>query len=65
MIAETEENIRNFVRSVKVNGVRELKSEVAHEMVEELNMRFNKYGVYIISCNIFNVIVPKDLRIAL
>jgi membrane protease subunit (stomatin/prohibitin family) len=53
------------VRSVKVNGVRELKSEVAHEMVEELNMRFNKYGVYVKSCSIFNVIVPKDLRVAL
>ncbi|CDW76814.1 UNKNOWN [Stylonychia lemnae] len=65
LISETEENIRNFVRSVKVESVRELKSEVAHQMVEELNMRFNKYGVYVTSCSIFNVIIPKDLRIAL
>jgi len=34
-------------------------------MKEELNQRFNQYGVYIELVNVMNVIIPRDLRIAL
>lgn len=34
-------------------------------MIAELNERFNKFGVYVESVSVSNVIVPKDLRIAL
>ena len=34
-------------------------------MMSELNLRFNPYGVYIDQTNVSNVIIPKDLRIAL
>jgi hypothetical protein len=33
--------------------------------MSELNLRFNPYGVYIDQTNVSNVIIPKDLRIAL
>lgn len=53
------------MRKVKVNQVRDLKSEITLELVSDLNQRFNKYGVYVESSTVTNVIVPKDLRIAL
>ena len=31
----------------------------------ELNARFNSFGVYVEQVNVMNVIIPKDLRIAL
>jgi hypothetical protein len=34
-------------------------------MMGELNLRFNNYGVYIEQVNVMNVIIPKDLRVAL
>jgi hypothetical protein len=34
-------------------------------MREELNKKFNLLGVYIEKVNVTNVIIPKDLRIAL
>lgn len=33
--------------------------------MEELNRRFNEFGVYIEKVNVMRVIMPKDLRIAL
>lgn len=65
IIQESEETIRGLVRTIKVNQVRDLKSEIAHEMVSELNRRFNNYGVYFESVSIPNVIIPLDLRVAL
>lgn len=65
LIQESEESIRNFIRSYRVHQIRDLKSEIAHEMINELNRRFNSFGVYVESVYVSNVIVPKDLRIAL
>lgn len=31
----------------------------------ELNGRFNTFGIYVEKVNVMNVIIPKDLRIAL
>ena len=33
--------------------------------MEDLNKRFNYYGIYIELVNVMNVIIPKDLRYAL
>ncbi len=65
MVQESEETIRTLIRSMKVSQIRDLKSEIAHEMLSELNRRFSTFGVYFESVSIPNVIVPKDLRIAL
>lgn len=44
---ECEESIRNFVRTIKVNRIKDIKSELTNPMKEELNQRFNQFGVYI------------------
>jgi hypothetical protein len=44
---ECEESIRNFVRTIKVSRVRDMKSELTSAMLAELNIRFNQYGVFI------------------
>ncbi|CDW91625.1 UNKNOWN [Stylonychia lemnae] len=62
---ESEESIRNFIRTQKVNRIRDIKSELTSQMMAELNNRFNQYGVYVEQVNVMNVIIPKDLRIAL
>lgn len=65
LIQECEENIRNFVRTVKVANIRDLKSDVAHELLSDLNRKFMNYGVYVDQVSVSNVIIPRDLRIAL
>jgi regulator of protease activity HflC (stomatin/prohibitin superfamily) len=62
---ESEETIRSFVRKIKVSQIRDVKYEMTHEMISELNRRFNKYGVYFEAVFVSNIIVPKDLRTAL
>lgn len=62
---ESEESIRNFIRKIKVYRIRDIKSELTLQMMEELNNRFNKLGVYIEQVTVINVVVPKDLRVAL
>jgi membrane protease subunit (stomatin/prohibitin family) len=62
---ESEESSRTFIRNVKVERIRDIRSELCETMKEELNQRFNKYGVYIEVVNVMKVIMPKDLRVAL
>lgn len=62
---EAEEKIRIFVRDQRVKRIRDIKSETTQKMLEQLNDRFNKFGVYIEKLNVMNVIIPKDLRYAL
>ena len=54
-----------LVRRHHVNRIRELKSEIAHEILEDLGIKFLNLGVYFESVTITNVIIPKDLRLAL
>lgn len=65
MIQEFEENIRNFVRTIRISQIRDIKSDVTHELMSDLNRKFKDYGVYIESVSVSNVIIPKDLREAL
>ena len=62
---ESEENVRNFVRTIKVSKVRDIKSELTVQMLADMNKSFNKYGVYVESVVIMRVIIPRDLRTAL
>ena len=62
---ECEETIRNYIRRIKVSKIRDIKSELTSTLQNDLNMRFNQYGVYIEQVNVMNVIIPKDLRSAL
>lgn len=54
-----------FIRQIKVDQIRNAKSEYTSKMMAELNVRFNPFGIYIEKINVMNVIIPKDLRIAL
>lgn len=38
---ECEEHIRNFIRKIKVNMIRDTKSELTYGLQEDLNARFN------------------------
>lgn len=62
---ECEETIRNFIRKIKVSKIRDIKSELTSTLKSDLDIRFNKYGVYFEQVNVINVIIPKDLRYAL
>ena len=53
------------MRTVKVAMIRDLKSDVSHELLSDLNRKFANYGVYVLNVSVVNVIIPKDLRIAL
>lgn len=37
---ECEESIRNFVRTIKVSKIKDIKSELTTQMMAELNSRF-------------------------
>jgi len=45
LAAEVEENIRNFINSVWLNQIFDLKSDMALKMMDELNRKFAMYGV--------------------
>lgn len=62
---ECEETIRNFIRRIKVSKIRDIKSELTSTLQNDLNIRFNEYGVYFEQVNVMNVIIPRDLRNAL
>lgn len=62
---ECEEEIRDFLKKIKVSRVRDIKTELTTSMMAELQAKFNPYGVVIEQVNIMNVILPIDLRFAL
>jgi regulator of protease activity HflC (stomatin/prohibitin superfamily) len=62
---ECEEEIRDFMKKIKVSRVRDIKTELTTSMMAELQVKFNPYGVVIEQVNIMNVILPMDLRFAL
>jgi regulator of protease activity HflC (stomatin/prohibitin superfamily) len=62
---ECEEEIRDFLKKIKVSRVRDIKTELTTSMMAELQAKFGPYGVVIEQVNIMNVILPIDLRFAL
>ena len=59
---ECDEEIRDFLKKIKVSRVRDIKTELTSAMREELKKKFSAYGVIIEQVNIMNVILPRDLR---
>lgn len=51
-----------FVRKHRVTYIRDTKAEIAHEVLHDLNERFNALGVYFDNVSVINIIVPRDLR---
>jgi membrane protease subunit (stomatin/prohibitin family) len=45
--------------------VRDVKTELTTQLLQELQNKFAEYGVVIEQVNIMNVILPRDLRINL
>lgn len=55
LVAESEEAIRNFVHSVKLSQVLDMKSEIAGTMLEDLNEKFNQFGVHFESASVIEI----------
>lgn len=62
---ECEEEIRTFLSHIKVGRVRDIKTELTTQMTQDLQKKFEPYGVVIEQVNVMNVILPVDLRFAL
>ena len=62
---ECEEEIRDFCKKIKVSRIRDIKSELTVNMLENMRKKFAPYGVIIEQVNIMTVILPPDLRFAL
>ena len=60
--AESEEAIRTFIQSVKHTYVQDLKSEMANQLISDLNSKFNLFGVYFESVAITSINLPKALE---
>jgi regulator of protease activity HflC (stomatin/prohibitin superfamily) len=58
---EMDEAIRDFIRKCKVKDVRNIKTELTQEILENLYAKFLSYGVVIDQINCMNIILPSDL----
>jgi membrane protease subunit (stomatin/prohibitin family) len=65
LAAESEEAIRNFVHSVRLSQVQDIKAEIAQTMLGDLNAKFNKFGVYFENVSIMYIKIPNILSSAL
>ena len=45
LAAEVEENMRNFINTIWLHQVFDLKSDMAMSMMQELNRKFASYGI--------------------
>ena len=57
-----DEEIRAFVRNVKVRHVLDIKTELTTEVMLNLHSKFLIYGVVVDQVNCMNIIVPQRLR---
>lgn len=62
---ECDEEIRDYLRNTRVKNTRDIKSELTQMMLQNLQTKFDPYGVKIEKVDIMKVILPKDLREAL
>ena len=65
LTAEVEENIRNFINTIWLTQIFDLKSDLASSMMQELNRKFQFYGIVFEQCNVTNVKVNPTLTQAL
>lgn len=59
---EVDEGIRAFIKNIKVNKVRDVKTELTTTLKQDLIQKFRPYGVIIEQVNIMKVFLPADLR---
>tara|TARA_B110000285_G_C15059902_1_gene581756 strand:- start:633 stop:965 length:333 start_codon:yes stop_codon:yes gene_type:complete len=59
---EVDEEIRTFTKEIKVSRVRDIKTELTTSMRDQLQKKFEPYGITIESVTVMNVILPRDLR---
>lgn len=62
---EVDEGIRGFVKKIKVNRVRDVKTEMTSALLHDLSEKFRPYGVVIEQVNIMKVFLPPDIRYVL
>jgi regulator of protease activity HflC (stomatin/prohibitin superfamily) len=63
--AEIDENIRTFINGIWLSQVFDLKGDMARNMINELNHKFQAFGVIFENCNVTNVHVSEQLNRAL
>lgn len=63
--AEVEEGLRNFINSIWLNQVFDLKSDMAMSLMDGLNRKFARYGIVFENCSVKNVNVNAKLFNAL
>lgn len=62
---EVDEGIRGFIKKIKVNRVRDVKTEMTAALQHDLSEKFRPYGVVIEQVNIMKVFLPADMRYVL
>ena len=66
LAAEVEESMRNFINTIWLSQVFDLKSDMANNMMSELNRTFDgKFGIRFEQCNVTNVTVNPNLLASL
>ena len=50
------------MKEIKVQRVRDVKTELTTSIRDQLQAKFDPYGVVIESVTVMNVILPRDLR---
>ena len=53
------------MKTQKAINVRDIKTELTHNLQLDLEKKFIEYGVVIEQVNIMNVILPKEMRVSL
>ena len=53
------------MKAQKAVNVRDIKTELTHNLQSDLKEKFIVYGVVIEQVNIMNVILPKEMRVSL
>lgn len=65
LAAESEEAIRNFVHTVRLRQIQDIKGEIAQTLLSDLNRKFNEFGVFFENVQIMSIKIPQELQDAL
>ena len=65
LAAESEEAIRNFVHSVRLSQIQDIKGEIASSLLSDLNKKFVEFGVFFENVQILQIKIPDQLQQAL
>ena len=60
--SELEEAVRNFVREIDHRQVLDVKSEMAGNMIKELNLKFKRFGVKFENASISSIRLPYKFQ---